>query len=65
MTPPIYGILNHTKIMFHISKFTLNDRIYPIECTFIRIKGIKCDPDNFCGRPKFRQYDKEKNRAPL
>ena len=28
------------KIMFHIPKFTLNDRIYPIECTYIRIKGI-------------------------
>ena len=28
------------QIMFHITKFTLNDRIYPIECTFIRIEGV-------------------------
>ena len=26
--------------MFHITKFTLNDSIYPIECTHIIIEGI-------------------------
>ena len=30
----------HTKIMFQITKFTLSDRIYPIECTYIRIEDI-------------------------
>ena len=52
-----------TKIIFHITKFTLSDRIYPIEYTYIRIEGILC-PDQFYVRSKFGQYDKEKNRAP-
>ena len=27
-----------TKIMFQITKFTVSDRIYPIECTYIKIE---------------------------
>ena len=50
--------------MFHMTKFTLNDTIYTIECTYIELK-IYCGPDKFYGRSKFGQYDKEKNRAPL
>ena len=30
----------HTNIMFHFTNFTLSDRIYPIECTYIRIEDI-------------------------
>ena len=29
-----------TKIMFQITKFTVSDRIYPIECTYIEIEDI-------------------------
>ena len=36
---PINGIIKQTKIMFHISKFTLSDRLYPIESTNIRSEG--------------------------
>ena len=49
--------------MFQIIKFTLNDRIYPIECTLLELK-IYCGPDKFYGRSKFGQYDEVKNRAP-
>ena len=31
---------NQTKIMFQITKLTLSDRIYPIECTNNRIEDI-------------------------
>ena len=53
-----------TKIIFHITKFTLSDRIYPIECTNIGIEGILC-PRQILRQSKFGQYDKEKNRAHL
>ena len=26
--------------MFHITKFALSDRLYPIQCTYFRIEGI-------------------------
>ena len=29
-----------TDIMFHTTNFILSDRIYPIECTILRIEGI-------------------------
>ena len=29
-----------TKIMFQITKFNLSDRIYPLQCTYIRIEDI-------------------------
>ena len=37
---PINDIINQTKIMFQIIKFTLSDWIYPIECTYIRIEDL-------------------------
>ena len=48
--------------MFQITKFTPSDRIYPIECTCIRIEDILW-PDKFYERSKFGQYDEVKNRA--
>ena len=32
--------MNQTKIMFQITKFTLSDRIYPIERTYMRIEDL-------------------------
>ena len=49
--------------MFHITKFTLSDRIYPIEYIILKLK-VYCGSDTSTGRPKFGQYDKEKNRVP-
>ena len=40
MTPSHKTHHKQTKIMFHITKFTLIDRIYPIECTYVRIEGL-------------------------
>ena len=40
MTPSHKWHHKQTKIMFHITKFTLSDRIYPFERTYIRISGI-------------------------
>ena len=40
MTPSHKWHHKQTKIMFQISKFTLSDRIYPNECTYIRIEDI-------------------------
>ena len=40
MIPSHKGHHKQTKIMFRITKFTLSDRIYPIECGYIRIEGI-------------------------
>ena len=52
--------------MFHITKFTLSDRIYHIECSYIRIEGtVYRGPDTFYGRSRFGQYKPEKNRAPF
>ena len=41
VVPPSYK-WHHipTKTIFHITKFTLSDRIYPIECTYIKIECI-------------------------
>ena len=50
--------------MFHITKLTLSDRIYPIECTYVRVEGIILTRQ-ILRVVKFGQYDKEKNRAPL
>ena len=50
--------------MFHITKFTLSDRIYPMECTYITIDGILW-PRQILRAVKVRQCDKEKIRAPL
>ena len=44
--------------------FTLNDRIYPIKCTYIRIEGILW-LRRILQQVTVRQYGKEKNRAPL
>ena len=40
MTPSHKWPHKQTKIMFQITKFTLSDRIYPIEDTYIRIEDI-------------------------
>ena len=40
MTPCNKWHYKQTKIMFQITKFTPSDRIYPIECTCIRIEDI-------------------------
>ena len=32
--------MNKTKIMFQITKFTLSDRVYPIERTYMRIEDL-------------------------
>ena len=40
MTPSHIWHHKQTKIMFQITKFTLSDRIYPIECTYNRIEDI-------------------------
>ena len=52
------------KIIFLITKFTVSEGIYAIECTYIRIE-LYWGPDKFYWRSKFGQYDKEKNLAPL
>ena len=50
-----------TKIMFQITKFTLSDRIYPIECTYIKIEDILL-PRQIRRAVK---VDEVKNHAPL
>ena len=41
MTPPSHKWHHkQTNIIFQITKFTLSDRIYPNECTYIRIEDI-------------------------
>ena len=40
MTPSHKWHHKQTKIMFQITKFTLSDRIYPNEYTYIRIEDI-------------------------
>ena len=56
---------NHkqTKIIFHITKFTLSDRTL-LNVLMLELKAYCCQ-DKFYGRSKFGQYDKEKNRVPL
>ena len=49
--------------MFQITKFTLSDRIYPIEYTNIRIEDILW-PKHILRVSKFGQYDGVNNRAP-
>ena len=36
--------------MFNITNLSLSDRIYPTECTYIRIEGILWLKTNFTGR---------------
>ena len=50
--------------MFQITIFTLSDRIYPIEYTYIRIEDILW-PVKFYGWSKFGQYDEVNNCAPF
>ena len=52
--------------MFQITKFTLIDRIYPIDNTYIRNSELKiyCGPDKFYGWSNFGQYHEVNNRAP-
>ena len=40
MTPSHKWHYKQTKIMFQITNFTLSDKIYTIECTYIRIEDI-------------------------
>ena len=37
---PINGIINRPKLCFKLQIFTLSDRIYPIEYTYIRSEDI-------------------------
>ena len=50
--------------MFHITKFTLSDRITLLNVLILKLK-IYCGPDKFYGPSKFGQYDKEQICAPF
>ena len=53
--------------MFHITKFTLIDRIYIILIELeLELKvHVYCGQDKFYGPSKFGQYDKKTNRDPF
>ena len=49
--------------MLHNTKFTLSDRMYPIECIYGRIEGLLWARQIIWGS-KFGKWEKDKNRAP-
>ena len=53
-----------TTIMFHITNITLSDRIFPIECTYVRIESLLWLKQILLV-VKVRAIWKGKNRAPL